>query len=154
MSILNICENPDVLEVLRIVKIVILIIKIAVPIILIVSLVLSYTSAVKSSDSDALNKANKSLIPKLVSAALVFFVPTFIDLIADMTDNDKGYASCITMATPEGIEKARYSQIEVLVNHAKETLLSLILLILERNSLYVSLSKYAFNSLISSFKSI
>ena len=123
MNILNICENPDVLEVFRIIKIVILIIKIVVPIILIVSLVLNYTSAVKSNDSDALNKANKSVIPKLVSAALVFFVPTFIDLIADMTDNDKGYATCLTSATPEGIEKARYSQIEVLVNHAKETLL-------------------------------
>ena len=74
MSIMSICDNVDVLSVLRIVKIVITIIKIVVPILLILSLSFKYLSAVKSNDSDLLAKANKSAITVIIAAILVFFI--------------------------------------------------------------------------------
>ena len=89
MFLLNICNNADVLSTMRIVRIVLMIIRIFVPILLIVSLLLTYLKAVKDNDSDALNKANKSVVYKSVAAILVFFIPTFVNLIADIVDVNK-----------------------------------------------------------------
>ena len=50
MLITSICDNAEILSVIRIVKIIITIIKIVVPIILMVSLSINYLIAVKSSD--------------------------------------------------------------------------------------------------------
>ena len=61
--LLDICDNADIMSILRIIKIAILIIRIIVPILLIVSLALNYMNAVKSNDADMLSKANKSSIP-------------------------------------------------------------------------------------------
>ena len=77
MMILHICDLPDVLSVFRILNIVITIIKIVVPIILIVSLSINYLNAVKSNDYDALAKANKQLVPKIVAVVLIFYIPIF-----------------------------------------------------------------------------
>ena len=79
--LLFICDNPDVLNVMRIVKIAITIVKIAVPIILIVSLMLTFAQAVISDDKDALNKQLKLAVNKMITAVLIFLVPTFISII-------------------------------------------------------------------------
>ena len=78
--ILNICDNGDVLSVMRIVNITVLIIKIAIPIILILSLSINYLKAVYTSDNDALVKANKQAVNKMIAAILIFFIPTFVNV--------------------------------------------------------------------------
>lgn len=105
MYILDVCDNGDLLSVLRIVNIVITIIKIIVPIILIVSVMLTYTAAVKSNDNDAISKASKNAIAKVVAAIIIFFIPTFVNTIADVIDpNSKMYISCLDEATVERIQ--------------------------------------------------
>ena len=116
--ILNICDSPDILKVMRIVDIVITIIKIITPIILIVSGMINYLTAVKDNDSDALNKANKMLVKKIIASILIFLIPTFVNLIAKMTEGSLEYSSCITNATPEGINIAYYNNSKKYIDKA------------------------------------
>lgn len=121
MSISSICENGDVLSVIRIVNIVITIIKIAVPIILILSLMLEYTKAVYKGDNDSLVKLNKSSVAKITAAILVFYIPTFINVIANVSSYNKGsYSLCLKNATPEKIEAAYVSYAQKIVDIAKD----------------------------------
>ena len=55
--VLGICSAPEVLEVMRIVKIVITIIKIVVPILLIIFGMITYVRAITDSDNDNITKA-------------------------------------------------------------------------------------------------
>ena len=77
MNILNICNSGDVLSGLRIIKIVITIIRIVVPILLIVVLMINYTKAMY--EGEDLSKYNKQAIIKVVSALIVFFIPSIIN---------------------------------------------------------------------------
>ena len=120
MSICNICSNPDILSAMRIVKIIIIIIKIVVPIALIISLMLGYLSAVKDNDSDALNKVNRSVAPKVIAAILVFFIPTLINTIANITNYSKNsYLNCISMSNKENISKLYIEKVEEYASLAK-----------------------------------
>lgn len=107
--ILGICDNPDVLEVMRIIDTVVTIIKIAVPIMLIISSMLNYMNAVKNNDNDALNKANKAFVSKIIAAIIVFMIPTLVKMIAKIASNNLEYARCIASANTEGISSAYYN---------------------------------------------
>ena len=120
--ILSVCGNPNVLRVIQIVKIIITIIKIVVPIGLIVRCMLDYMSAVSDSDNSALNKTNKIVVKRLIAATLIFFIPTFVNIIADITENDLEYSSCITNATSENIRAAFINYATNHIDNAKNSL--------------------------------
>ena len=120
--LLFICDNPDVLNVMRIVKIAITIVKIAVPIILIVSLMLTFAQAVISDDKDALNKQLKLAVNKMITAVLIFLVPTFISIIFNIVGAKRDYMSCINNATPENISLAYSKQAQTYLSIANESL--------------------------------
>ena len=123
MTILDICDNSDVLSALRIVNIVITIIRIAVPILLIVSVMIDYLKVVRDNHADALRKANKLTITKTIAAILVFFIPYFVNAIADLADpNGKSYLSCLEMATSENINASYISAAEKDIDVARESL--------------------------------
>ena len=117
--ILGICDSPDILKVMRIVDIVITIIKVIVPILLILTGMIDYMRAVK--DNEPLSKTNNLLVKKAIAAALIFFIPTFVNIIAKITENDLEYSSCITNATPEGITNAYYNNSKTYINQAYKT---------------------------------
>ena len=120
--ILSICESPNVLEVMRIVNIIIKIIKIAVPIILILFMMLEFMKAVSSNDSEALQKAKKNAISKMIAAALIFLIPTFVKLVVNVAAPDTDYAKCIIEVSKSTIEEAYEAIEEGLVKKAEETL--------------------------------
>ena len=123
MSILEICDNGDVLSVLRIVNIVLTIIRIVVPITLMVSLMINYVGAVKNNDADALAKANKLAVVRTVAAVLVFLIPTFVHTIVNIADpGNRTYFSCIKDATPENISAAYRLMTEKYIDIARESL--------------------------------
>ena len=104
MMILDMCDNGDILTVMSYVKIFFLLIRIVVPIILIISLMIGYTKAVNSKDSDALHKANVVAVKKAIAAVLVFLIPTFVNTLAGISYIDSNlYISCIKKATKENI---------------------------------------------------
>ncbi len=122
MVLMDICENADILSVIRIVNIVINIIKVIVPIILIVSLMLDYMNAVKDNDSDALAKAGRASVSKLIAVSLIFLIPSFVSLIADISSANKSYLSCLSNATSENIESIRVSDAKIYLGIAKNSL--------------------------------
>jgi hypothetical protein len=123
MLIMGICDNASVLSVIRVVKIIITIIKVVVPIVLIVSLMINYLSAVKSNDFDALNKTNKSMVTKIIAAMLVFYIPTLINVVSDISSFDSdNYTKCISNATKEHIDEIVVSDAKIYLKFAKQSL--------------------------------
>ena len=115
---LSICDLPDVLKVMRIVNIVITIIKVVVPILLIVSAMIDFARAVSDAE---LNKITKPMVNKVIAAILVFLIPTFVKLIAEITLNNGEYESCLGDITIETIKMAYVNQGEKLVKKAEES---------------------------------
>ncbi len=117
--ILSVCDLPEVLKVMRIINIVITIIKIVVPILLMVSAMIDLVRAVTNSE---LNKITKPMVAKVVAAVLIFLIPTFVGVIADIAGNDGEYEKCLGDITRETIRVAYANQEETLVAKAEETL--------------------------------
>ena len=123
MNIMGICDDGDVLSTLRIVNIVLTIIRITVPIMLILSLMIGYMNAVKDNDKDALAKANKSMVTKIIAAVLVFLIPTFVHVIVNTVDpGNRSYFSCLNDATKENISAAYRVTTEKYIDIARESL--------------------------------
>ena len=111
--ILSVCDSATVLEVLYYIKIIIKLVCIAVPIILIVTMLIDTVKTVSSGDANLSDLFKKYSI-KLIAAILVFFIPTFVNIIADTVGNDE-YNSCLKFATREEIENAKYKEIDKLI---------------------------------------
>ena len=123
MTILSVCDNSDILSIIRVIKVVVTLIRIVVPIILIFSLSINYLKAVKSNDSDLISKANKSAVPKIIAALLVFYIPTFVNILADISSYDSNsYISCINNANSEYISKLVVTEAKLYVEAARQSL--------------------------------
>ena len=114
----SICDLPEVLKVMRIVNVVILIIRIIVPIILLISAMIDLVRAVQSAE---LNKITKPMVSKVIAAILIFFIPVFVRVIADISGNDKEYEKCLDQITTETIDNAYISKSKELVTKAEKT---------------------------------
>ncbi len=101
--ILSICDLPDVVKVMGIVKIVITIIRIAVPILLMVSVMIDFVRAILDAE---LNKITKVMVNKVIAAVLVFLIPTFVRLIANIVGVSTEYEKCLGDLTVETTELA------------------------------------------------
>lgn len=107
MNILSICDNPDVLQVMRIVNIVITIIKIAVPILLIIFIMIELISAI--TDEEKLKKVTSGAVKKFIAAVLIFLIPTLVQAIVVVTLGNEnaadGYKNCLKNLTLEQINQ-------------------------------------------------
>lgn len=120
INILAICDEPEILIIFKILKLGLSIIRVVVPITLIVSLTLTYLSAVASKNEDLVRAAVNSSITKIVAAILVFFVPTFSQIIFNMATDDKTYNNCMANATEENISALYDARAEQAIKRAKE----------------------------------
>ena len=121
VNILGICQNGDVLSVFRIVNMVILIIKIAVPILLILTGMITLMNTIKVGNEDLLAKAKKQLVNNCIAAIVVFLVPTLVNVIVKTNGVENGYKDCLTSASIEGITYAYITTADTLVAKAEET---------------------------------
>ena len=117
--ILSICDSAEVLSVMRIVKIVIEAIRIVVPIILIVTTMISFAGAVASGEQQS---AMKVTIKRVIAALIIFFIPLLIKTTVRLIDGSDGYYKCISNATREGVSNARVSAAQELITNASNTL--------------------------------
>ena len=121
--ILGICDNPEILKVMMLIKIVISAICVAVPIILIVVLMLDYSKAVSSNDNDMVMKITRNLPYRLIAVAVIFFIPSLVKIVVNIADGSANtYIGCIENATPENIESAYIERAAGSVRRSKETL--------------------------------
>ena len=118
--ILSICDSPDVLSVINIVIIVIKIIRIAVPIILMISIMIGLAKAITNNDNDTLNKCLKTSGVKIIAAILVFFIPKFVSVIADITGTNE-YKECIDLTTTVDVRDAYVKKIDGLIEKYRES---------------------------------
>ena len=117
--ILGVCDSAEVLKTMRIVKIVINFIRIIVPIILIVTSMMTFTKAITNSDN---KKALNIFIKKIVAALAIFLIHTLVGIILKLVDQNKIYYSCFENATKEGIDNAYVEIASKYLSTAKETL--------------------------------
>lgn len=89
------CSNQDLLNALYVIKIVIRAISIIVPIVLIVSLSIKIAKSIANDGFD--NEVKKKCITSAIAAVIVFMVPTFVDLFANLMNVE--YRSCWDAAT-------------------------------------------------------
>ncbi len=122
INILGICDNAEILSVLRLVRIVIQAIQIVVPIILIVTLSINFAQAVASHDANALSKAKTKAIFQGIAAVCVFAIPTFVSILVNITINDETYKTCLQNATEENIEIAYETRAIKYLSNAKTEL--------------------------------
>lgn len=121
--ILSICSNPEVLEVMRIINVIILFIQIAVPILLILTGMTTLMSTIKVGNDDLLAKAKKQLVSNCIAAVIIFLVPTLVNVLARLSSNDgNSYLSCLKNATIENINQAYITQAEALLASSEENL--------------------------------
>lgn len=106
--ILQICDNPTVLSVMRIVNIAILIIKIAVPILLILIGMITLLKTIKVGEEDSLAKAKKQLINNAIAAVVIFFVPTFVNVLVKVSLTNGEYKDCLNNTSTEVINQKYY----------------------------------------------
>ena len=107
MNILSICDNPDVLQVMRIINIVITVIKIAVPILLIIFIMIELIGAV--ADEEKFKKVTSGAVKKFIAALLIFLIPTFIQVIVvnvvGSNETNEEYKNCLKDLSVEQINK-------------------------------------------------
>ena len=121
--ILGICDNPEILKVMMLIKIVISAICVAVPIILIVVLMLDYSKAVSSNDNDMVMKVTRNLPYRMIAVVVIFFIPSLVKIVVNIADGSANtYIGCIENATPDNIESAYTESAADSVRRAKETL--------------------------------
>ena len=117
--ILNICENPDILKVVRIVKIVINILKISIPIIMIISLMINYLKNIN--EDGEIKKANKKTVTTIIAAICIFLIPTFLNIIFSIVGGN-GYKDCLKNSNTETIEQLYETKMDELVSNCENTL--------------------------------
>lgn len=123
MILLDVCDNPNVLTVVKVIKYIIAILRIAVPIILIVMIMVDFMKATSSEKESALKDASTMAVKRTIAAMLVFFIPTFLNLIFDIAgSDDKGYSVCLNHATDEYIAIAQIKQAQSFVDNVNKTL--------------------------------
>ena len=116
--ILNICDLPEVMKVMRIINIVILIIRIVVPILLMISAMISLVHAITDAE---LNKLTKPMVNKVIAAVLVFLIPTFVRVIARIAGNNGAYEKCLTIVSKQEIQDAYTDQALSWTEKAEDT---------------------------------
>ena len=114
--ILSMCDSPDVLSAMSIVKTLITIIKIAVPIILIVIGMIEFVKGELAGDTGA---PLRSLIKKSLAAIIIFLIPTVVNVLIKVTDVNIEYYGCIDNANDEYINVLYEKQAASLVETAK-----------------------------------
>ena len=119
--ILGICSQPEILEVLNLVKIIVGGICIIVPIILIVFISKDYLKSI--SDSDALANVHRSLITRAIAAIVIFMIPTFIRVILYVADFAGAEVyDCLDKANAVDIDIAYSNKASDYLNKTKDSL--------------------------------
>ena len=87
------CDGIITEEGLEMIKEILNWIRILAPVLLVLFVSIDFATAVISQDNDALTKAGKKIVPRLIATALLFFIPTIIRAILSID----GISSSITI---------------------------------------------------------
>ena len=103
MFLLDFCT--DSMELMKFLNTVLTIFKIVIPVLLVIFGMIDLGKAVVSSDEKAIKSSTNSLIKKIVAAIVIFFLPTIVTAIVNLTGakdengDPVGSGACITCVT-------------------------------------------------------
>ena len=120
--LLTVCSNPDLLSVMYLVNQMINVLKIVAPIALIIAMMISLVKAVIANDENMVAKEKAKIPKKMIAMVLIFFVPTFIQVVMNIVDSSYEYNSCFVGATKENIAQAYLTKADNAVLKAEESL--------------------------------
>ena len=104
LSLGNICEDLNVLQTFLILKNIITVAKFLVPLLLIIMISFDiYKGYVLTGDFKANSKTFKTIGNRLVAALIIFFIPTIIDLVVDIENDDISFnlSECLSVTSTE-----------------------------------------------------
>lgn len=97
---INFCSETGVLKTLQIIGYVLYIIKIVIPLLLLILAIKDFATAVISSDDKANSNAISKVIRRVLTAIIIFFIPTFLNIalrgLDDLMASQSNYSSCTT----------------------------------------------------------
>ncbi len=117
--ILSMCDKPEVLNTLRIIKTIINITMIVIPMLIIIMLMINLYKAITSGNKNT--DTIKSSIIKGLIALFIFFIPTFINYFVTLIPDTKDFKTCFEDATLEKIDLAWQRDAEYYIGLAKKT---------------------------------
>jgi len=100
---MSLCTDPDVLSVLKYVNTLITVAKILIPLVIIVLASIDFSKIVIGGSPETLNVGLKKLIYRIISAVIVFFVPTIVSIVFGLVDDSIDIFSCF-----ENVEYLEY----------------------------------------------
>ena len=102
------CQQPDVLQIIRIIKIIMQIICIVIPICVFIFVTIDFAKNVMASSEKDIEGNTKLAIKRIIMGVAVFLVPTIVMAVNNMLGSlGVDYAACLTNATKDGIAKAK-----------------------------------------------
>lgn len=118
---LNQCmNNPEILEAIRLIKIVIELVCIFAPIIAIIMQMLDVVKATISNGADEISKNIKQIIPRILALGMVFLVPAFVNMGVSIATDYSAIAMCMENANKEYINTVYVAKANELLNKAEK----------------------------------
>lgn len=91
------CKQDGVRKAFKFLGYLIMVVKILVPLLLIILGVVDFGKAAMASDADAVSKASSTLIRRVITGIVIFFIPTLVYFVFGVIVNEEtGYADCGT----------------------------------------------------------
>ena len=115
------CTNPNILKIIMLVRTVLRIIIYIIPVILIVLIIIDFSKAVIGGEKE-LNKALSISIKRMISAVVIFFIPTIVNLVFSLISSNNSILNCYTNATSEKIDYYTTSNAKALIANTRKTL--------------------------------
>lgn len=108
MLSLSPCEQPDILQIIRIIKVIMSIICIIIPICVFIFVSIDFAKNVLASSDKDMSANAKLAVKRIIMGVAVFFVPTIVMAVNSILGNlGVDYSACLTNATTEGIGQAK-----------------------------------------------
>ena len=102
------CEQPDVLQIIRIIKTIMKIICIVIPICVFIFVTIDFAKNVIASEEKDIEVNKKLALKRILMGVAVFLVPTIVMTVNNILGSlGVNYTDCLTNATEDGIGRAR-----------------------------------------------
>ena len=102
MYIFSICENPNILRVILFIKLLLNVVKFMIPMGLIIMVSLDLVKGVISGED--FGKILKASGNKILAAMIIFLLPTIVNFVLVLVDENTSYESCWTNANNDDIK--------------------------------------------------
>ena len=109
LDITDTCNNSILFTFLVIVKTILNLLHVIVPLLLILSLTISLTKLVQDPDE---KKAPKNIVNSLLATVIIFFLPTFVNVVIDLVAGESDFGNCWRNASIKSNLSFQYQDID------------------------------------------